>query len=110
MARFVRGDIVVVPFPFSDLTSTKRRPAFVLAEVEGNNVVLCQITSRTIKNNCSLTIEEHDFKEGSLRQTSNVRPDRIFTADNDIVLYRGGILKTEKVEAAIERVIQILTK
>jgi mRNA interferase MazF len=45
MARFVKGDIVVVPFPFSDLTQAKRRPALVIAELKGNDVILCQITS-----------------------------------------------------------------
>lgn len=42
MARFVKGDIVVVPFPFSDLTQTKRRPALVLAELDGDDVMLAQ--------------------------------------------------------------------
>jgi len=42
MERFVRGDVVVVPFPFSDLTQAKRRPALVIAELEGNDLILCQ--------------------------------------------------------------------
>jgi len=45
MARFVKGDVVVIPFPFSDLSQAKRRPALVLAELEGNDRILCQITS-----------------------------------------------------------------
>lgn len=45
MAKFVKGDVVVVPFPFSDLTQAKRGPAFVLAELTGNDLILCQITS-----------------------------------------------------------------
>jgi len=48
LEEFVRGDIVVVPFPFSDLTEAKRRPALVLAELEGEDRILCQITSQTI--------------------------------------------------------------
>jgi mRNA interferase MazF len=41
MERFVKGDVVVVPFPFSDLTQAKRRPALVIAELEGNDSILC---------------------------------------------------------------------
>ncbi len=38
MARFIKGDVVVVPFPFSDLTRAKRRPALVVAELEGDDL------------------------------------------------------------------------
>ncbi|MCK4735836.1 MAG: hypothetical protein KAT65_25505 [Methanophagales archaeon] len=41
MERFVKGDVVVVPFPFSDLSSAKRRPALVIAELEGDDLSLC---------------------------------------------------------------------
>jgi len=47
MARFVVGDVVIVPFPFSDLTQTKRRPALVVAGLSGEDLILCQITSQT---------------------------------------------------------------
>ena len=46
MERFVKGDVVVVPFPFSDLTAAKRRPALVITAFPGDDVILCQITSR----------------------------------------------------------------
>jgi mRNA interferase MazF len=45
MGKFMKGDVVVIPFPFSDLSGSKCRPAFVLADLEGDDVVLCQITS-----------------------------------------------------------------
>jgi len=45
MERFVKGDIVVIPFPFSNLAQTKRRPALVIAELDGDDRILCQITS-----------------------------------------------------------------
>jgi mRNA interferase MazF len=42
MGKFVKGDIVVLNFPFSDLSGAKRRPAFVLAKLEGPESILCQ--------------------------------------------------------------------
>jgi len=48
LERFVKGDVVVVPFPFSDLTGAKRRPALVLAELDGEDRILCQITSQQL--------------------------------------------------------------
>jgi mRNA interferase MazF len=50
VARFVKGEVVVVPFPFSDLTASKRRPALVIADLDGDDVILCQITSQAIKD------------------------------------------------------------
>jgi mRNA interferase MazF len=50
VAKFVKGDVVVVPFPFSNLSQSKRRPALVIALLEGNDAILCQIISKTIKD------------------------------------------------------------
>ena len=47
MAKFIKGGVVVIPFPFSDLSQSKRRPALVLAQLEGDDAILCQITSKT---------------------------------------------------------------
>jgi len=48
MGRFVKGDVVVMPFPYSDLSATKKRPALVIAALDGDDVILCQITSQSI--------------------------------------------------------------
>lgn len=108
MAKFVKGDVVVIPFPFSDLTSSKRRPALVLASLSGDDIILCQITSKMIKDQYALPIEDEHFAEGSLKQISNIRPNRIFTADRNIVLYKIGYLQAEKTNEIIEKIIELL--
>jgi mRNA interferase MazF len=110
LAKFVKGEIVVIPFPFSDLTQAKRRPALILAALEGDDLILCQITSQTIKDNYAISITDHDFETGGLKKPSNVRPNRIFTADTHLVLYRVGTIKKEKLNEVIERVVEIVRK
>ncbi|MDP3030414.1 MAG: type II toxin-antitoxin system PemK/MazF family toxin [Deltaproteobacteria bacterium] len=108
MAKFIKGDVVVVPFPFSDLTQSKRRPALVVSKIEGDDLILCQITSQSVKDSYAISLDDKDFETGSLKQTSNVRPNRIFTADSHIVLYKVGNLKIEKLNELIEKVVEII--
>lgn len=110
MAKFVKGDVVVVPFPFSDLTQAKRRPALVISKLEGDDLILCQITSQSIKDNYAIPLDDKDFETGSLKQSSNIRPNRIFTADGHIVLYKVGNLTTEKLSEVIEKVVEIIRR
>ena len=65
MARPVKGDVVVVPFPFSDLTQAKRRPALVLAELEGDDLILCQITSRALSDSYAISLTDADFAQAA---------------------------------------------
>ena len=51
---------------------------------------------------------DSDFETGKLKQRSNVRPNRIFTADRHIILYRVGHLKPDKTNEVIERIVDIL--
>ena len=108
MARFVKGDVVVVPFPFSDLSRAKRRPALVVAELEGDDRILCQITSQQLHDRYSIVLRDVDFESGGLRRESRIRPNRLFTADTRLILYRAGHLKPEKLQEVIERIIDIL--
>jgi mRNA interferase MazF len=105
----VKGDVVVVPFPFSDLAQAKRRPALVVAELEGDDRILCQITSRQFRDSYSIGINDFDFEEGSLKKESNVRPNRLFTADSRIILYRAGHLKAQRVGEVVETITDILS-
>jgi len=82
LGKFVKGDVVFVPFPFSDLTEAKRRPALVLAEFDEEDIILCQITSQQLRDRYAVQINESDSQEGLLRKISNIRPNRIFAADS----------------------------
>lgn len=109
MGKFVKGDVVVVPFPFSDLTANKKRPALVVAVLTGDDVILCQITSQTISDSYAVPLSNEDFRTGTLRQDSNIRPNRLFTADSNIILYRAGELTPEKIKDVVAKIVEIVS-
>ena len=85
MERFIKGDVVVLPFPFSDLSGAKKIPALVIASLLGDDIILWQITSQNIKDSYAIKLDDTDFTKGSLNKPSNIRPNRIFTAENSII-------------------------
>lgn len=108
MERFVKGDVVIAPFPYSDLSTTKKRPALVIASLTGDDIILCQITSQTIADEYAIQLTAGDFSTGKLRQISNIRPNRLFTADGSIISYRAGTVTRKKSEEVIAKIIKIL--
>jgi mRNA interferase MazF len=104
----VKGDVVVVPFPFSDLSASKRRPALVLAPLQGDDAILCQITSRDVRDGYAIPLVQGEFVSGSLRKDSNIRPNRLFTAEQSIILYAAGRVTRGKVDQVVEAVVGIL--
>ena len=110
MGKFIKGDVVVVPFPFSDLTDAKRRPALVIADFQGDDYLLVQITSKTIKDESAVPLSDDDFSKGGLKKESNIRPNRIFTADSKIILYKAGTIKNEKLDEVINKIIRMIQK
>jgi mRNA interferase MazF len=95
MEEFMKGDVVVIPFPFSDLSKSKKRPALVVASFS-DEIVLCQITSGKGFDKYSVNVDDEDFSSDKLNLSSVVRCNRIFTADRKIILYKIGSLRTRK--------------
>lgn len=108
MERFVKGDVVVLSFPFSDLTNAKKRPALVISVLDGYDLILSQITSQFIMDNYSIIIDDRDFESGNLKQISNVRPNRLFTADTKIIHYKIGRINSIKLNDVINKIIDII--
>ena len=108
MAGFIKGDIVVIPFPFSDLSGSKRRPAYVLADLPGDDIILCPITSQYSRDSFAVLLTETDFASGSLPAVSFVRPTRIFTADKNIIVRKTVTVKSETKEKVFQRLIDLL--
>jgi mRNA interferase MazF len=89
------GDVVLVPFPFSDLSRNKLRPAVVAGVAEFGDVILCQITSHSYSSRNTIELDESQLERSSLDRTSYVRPDKLFTADAALVVRSVGRLRPE---------------
>lgn len=108
MEEFVKGDVVVIPFPFSDLSSIKLRPALIIVELPISDVMLCQIASKQKTDGFPIGIDKKDFSSGGLDQLSFVRPNRIFTDEKSINKYRTGSINIEKQKEVRDKIVSLL--
>jgi len=110
MGEFVKGQVVVVPFPFSDLSDAKRRPALIVATPGGDDIILSQITSQKRKDMYAIGLTAEDFQEGGLPVMSYIRPDRLFSADESLVLYQTGTIMQEKMKEVETVIVHLFTQ
>lgn len=102
------GTVVLVPFPFSDLSNAKLRPAVVLADAGRGDWVLCQITSNPYADNRAVEVNNNSFREGTLSRVSYVRPGKLFTASSELMLSRVGELDSRVLRQIIGAVVEML--
>jgi len=98
----VTGSVVLINWPFADLSGSKIRPAIVLTPLENGAYVLCQVTSQSYHRN-SVLIEEVDFDLGGLRKTSYALPAHVFTADGRVLIREVGRLNILTIESISSR-------
>lgn len=102
------GSIVLVRFPFSDLSASKLRPAVVLAGVDRDDWILCQITSNAYADSRAVEINDSDFISGSLMRTSHARPGKLFSANTSLMQRIAGELTQTKLTGLPDSVIRLL--
>jgi len=108
MATPAVGSVVLVRFPFSDLSDSKLRPAFILADVGMNDYLLCQITSKPYSDLGAIEVSDSDFSEGGLERTSYIRPGKIFTVNQSLIARKVGVLNDSKWRLVVLAVESIL--
>lgn len=90
-------DIVLIPIPFSDLTSIKRRPVIVLSRDHYNqrseDVLVVAMTSKLSRIPYSVRVKPADLSEGMLKKESLIRADKIYTLSKAIIVKRFGRIK-----------------
>ena len=107
MGRFVRGSVVVVNYFFTDLSGSKRRPAIVAADLEGDDLIICPIVSSR-SDRYSVKVTSQDISGGQLRKDSFIRPNILNTVDSSRILYAMGVLSQEKMAELSDRLKMIL--
>ena len=86
---YKQGEIVVVPFPFSNLSGIKQRPVLILSKNSDNessgDIITCAITSNIKISRYSVPIDNKSLIEGKIPKPSRIRVDKLFTIDQEII-------------------------
>ena len=102
------GEVVLVPFPFSDLSQTKVRPALCLADAGRGDWVLCQITSSPFGDPLAISLNAADFAAGGLLVTSYARPGKLFTTHTGLFVRSVGVLTPAALNRIVADVVTLL--
>jgi mRNA interferase MazF len=102
---FDQRDIVLIPFPYSDLTGSKKRPALIVSNQNLNKTkdrICCLITTNAHREDLEIT--KNSFEYGNLPFRSFVRPHRIFTIEEDIIIKKLCTINNNFHDKLIERI------
>ena len=102
------GSVVLTPFPFSDLTEFRLRPALVLAAAGYDDWLICQITSNPYSDSRAVRISDADFEYGSLRRVSFARPSKLFTVHRRLIRSEEGRLHPAKFSEVVEAIVSLI--
>lgn len=108
METLMKGDIVVIPFPFSNLSDCKKRPSLVVANLNGEDVILCEITSKN-RNDCDKILLTNDDNK-NLPVDCFIRPSRLFTADKSLISYKLDSINENKIILVEDKLCEIFTR
>jgi mRNA interferase MazF len=104
------GGVVLVPFPFSDLSGAKLRPAVALAGAGRDDWILCQVTSNPYGDHQAIHLQASSFDSGSLRADSYARPGRLFTASRDLMVAQVAVLSPQARAQIVDTIVEILQR
>ena len=102
------GEVVLVPFPFSDLSKSKVRPAVCLAHADRGDWILCQITSNPYGDPTAVALDAPDFASGGFLVASCARPGKLFTAHAGLIVRSVGVLTSAAFARVLTAVVSVL--
>ena len=102
------GEVVLVPFPFSDLSQSKVRPAVCLADAGRGDWILCQETSSPYGDPRAVPVGAADFAAGGLLVASYAHPGRLFTAHQTLLVRSVGTLQSSALQRLLDAVVNLI--
>ena len=109
---YEQGEIIIVPFPFSDLSSIKQRPVLVLSKNNDNkssdDIITCGITSNLKNSKYSVLITNNDLKKSEIPRDSRIKVDKLFTIDKGIIKKKVAILKKETFDKVKKEFVNLI--
>jgi mRNA interferase MazF len=127
MVTLAARQVVVLPFPFSDLSRKKLRPALLLADAGKGDWIACQITSdlaavvvqpssngyakltsNSYADSQAITLSDSEFATGGLQRLSYLRPGKLFTCHESLPVNTVGALNKTTLQQARTAVIQMI--
>ena len=107
-----QGDILLIPLPFTDLSSHKKRPVLVLSKQDYNDVaddlIVAAITSNLVTKPYAVLFTNDDMIDGILKADSCIRADKIYTLSQSIVVKRFGKVSPEITERVKEKLLKLM--
>jgi mRNA interferase MazF len=113
MAQYVKGDIVLTPFPFSSEQDFKVRPALVLAVLPyggSSDYLVCIVSTQAAPDPHLLELDNHDITGGALSQRCYLRPGYVYSVGESLIKRRLGTLKATKLEQVVQTLVTMLTE
>ncbi|MGF1643633.1 MAG: type II toxin-antitoxin system PemK/MazF family toxin [Thiotrichales bacterium] len=108
MGAFATRQVVLLRFPYSDLSAQKLRPALILANADRGDWLLCQITSKPYADPCAVELLQAAFATGGLQRISYVRPSKLFTAHESLFSGVAGSLNVDAHTSVVDAVVAIV--
>jgi mRNA interferase MazF len=111
---YKQREIVLVPFPYSDLSSTKRRPVLIISNNLYNaafpDILVCVITSNLYKDDYSVELSNNDLDIGMLPELSVIKCHKLFTIEQTRILKRFSLIKEKKFEEVTDELKKLVEK
>ncbi len=91
MTAYKCMDVILVPFPFSDLSYSKKRPALVLVDIPDRDELICMMLTLTLSIDSQIDIPIKALDKAGLPKPTVARLSRLFTLKQSLVSKKAGV-------------------